>query len=228
MIKRLLKKYDVEHLHYMTPMENVPLILALGIQSYNNLNNKKHPLHHRSIAFWSVQQLRTSVIPGTNKTAHDYVPLYFATHTPMQYVCTKGTRWRNRTLDQNDLLFIEVNAVKVFQVPVVIFTDGNAAASETKFYTEPDGLDKLDWKVINTQNCYSKEYKHKKAAEVLVPDSVPVKLFKRIVVFSKKASVNLDKEVKAWLKKGLSKNNLPYLSQYRSKVKVDPSHYYLE
>jgi hypothetical protein len=41
---------------------------------------------------------------------------------------------------EEDLVFVEVDPVKVFQTEGVIFTDGNAAANMTKCYTQVQEL----------------------------------------------------------------------------------------
>lgn len=179
-------------------MENAPFILALGIRSYN----KAKALTHHSVALWSVQKRRESIIPGTGKRIHDYVPLYFATHTPMQYLITNPapTKGRDKVLSQKDLVFIDVDATKVFSLDGVIFTDGNAASNETNFYSDLADLDKLDWYRIRLPNayphCYDDEWQRVKASEVLVPDHIPVKFFSRVVVFCPEAEEDLDREVK--------------------------------
>lgn len=113
MIKKYLKQFGIDHLHYMVPIANAPWILAIGILSYN----KAQALPHHSVALWSVQNRRKSKIPGTGKQIHDYVPLYFATHTPMQYVVTipAPTKHRIKVLPQDELVIIEVDAYKVFR-----------------------------------------------------------------------------------------------------------------
>ena len=207
MVEGELKKYGIDHLHYMAPMDNAALILVHGILSYNNAK----AVPHRSVALVSVQEWRESMIPGTGKRIHDYVPLYFATHTPMQYVITTPAPMRGRAmvLKQRDLVFIEVDATKVFSLLGVIFTDGNAASNETNFYSDISDLDKLDWDSIWRPNtfphCYDPEWKRKKASEVLVPDRMPIEFFSSIVVFSQAAKSDLVERLNA-LRKGCRKN----------------------
>jgi hypothetical protein len=191
LIAEYLRRYDVDHLHYMAPITNAPSILAMGILSYN----KAQMLPHQNVALWSVQERRESIIPGTDRQIHDYVPLYFATHTPMQYVLTRGTRDKNPVIEQKDLIFVELDALKIFRKAGVVFTDGNAAATGTSFFMDTANLNSLDWTIIRTPNCFSDEYKRKKAAEVLVPDQVPIDCFIRIVVFSEGANKELNTSV---------------------------------
>lgn len=219
-IKEKLEHYGIDHLHYIAPMENAPWILVLGIFPYNEAVN----LRHKDVSLWDVQVRRGSLIPGTGKTIHDYVPLYFATHTPMQYVITQGTKSQSPIMEQEKLVFFEVDALKIFQKPGVIFTDGNAASEETCFYNNIVDLNKLDWYIIHhIQNCYSREYRRKKAAEILVPYRVPSGLFTRIVLNCKEAVNNLCERVKS-ARERLKVLNIKEIS--KTNWEIDPSHYY--
>lgn len=71
----------------------------------------------------------------------------------------------------------------VLVMPGVVFTDGNAASSQTAFYTSPDDLRRLDWTCLKARYWPAfLDGKRKRCAEVLVPDEVPIKLINRVVV----------------------------------------------
>ncbi|MBI5047808.1 MAG: DUF4433 domain-containing protein [Deltaproteobacteria bacterium] len=211
-IEKQLNKYGIDHLHYMAPIENIPSILDQGILS----NKRAKHIDHKDFSDQEIQLQRKFTIMGTLRTPHDYVPLYFATHTPMQYVITTPafTKNRNRVTNNNDLIFIELDAIKIFKIHGVVFTDGNVAASRTCFCTDIADLDELDWNTINSPNqwpyCYDSEWKRKKASEVLVPDAIPATFFTRIVVFSNEAIQKLSE-----MTNKLSKYN----------CSIDSSHY---
>lgn len=215
-IKDQLLRYRVDHLHYMSHIDNVPSILAHGIMSYNKVHCESIP--HRSIAWSSVQRHRRK----------EFVPLYFATHTPMQYVKTQTTqRCGTPSMEQRELVFMEVDAARIFRRHGVLFTDGNAASNETTFFSELSDMDKLDWNVIHTRNCYSKEYKRLKAAEVLVPDIVPFKYFKRVVAYDAEVSRELrkmSKKLQKELERTRPRKDWSHLQAYS--FTVDKSHYY--
>lgn len=121
-----------------------------------------------SIADPFVNGRRHGMIVG-NRPLHDFVPLYWATHTPMQYVVTQ----REARLPQEQLVFFVLDPASVLQLPGVWTTDGNAASSETRMFEGREGLKHLDQTILATPNCFSREYKRKKCAEVLVPGEVP-------------------------------------------------------
>ena len=97
----------------------------------------------------------------------------------MQYVVTV----MEHRVPQADLVFFLLDAEAVFQIDGVLSTDGNAACSETKFFKDDGARPFLDWNILRTRNCYSKEYKRRKCAEVLVPDRVPVECMRQICVY---------------------------------------------
>lgn len=194
MLQTFLNRYSVSCLYYMAAIDNIPSILASGILSKNRLGVRPY----RDIANSSVQlhrghrSVRIDNGEETIIDLHDFVPLYFATHTPMQYVNTQGTKYQLPRMKQEELVFIEVAALKVFKIAGVLFTNGNAAKFETQFFSSPTNLDKLAWHIIRTYNCFSEEYKWKKAAEVLVPRKIPTRMFKRIVIYSRDARSRLE------------------------------------
>jgi hypothetical protein len=174
-------------LYYMAPFPNAVSIALCGIFSYNlrraspNLNALAV-----SIADPFVNNHRHLKTIG-GRPLHDYVPLYWATHTPMQYVVTV----KDRSLPQEDLVFFVMNALEILTIPGVWTTDGNAASNETNRYPGAGAVPNLDWSVLSKPNCFSREYKRKKCAEVLVPDCVPRDKLFEIVVQSEYAAQQL-------------------------------------
>lgn len=207
-LRAQLIEYQVEFLHYMSPIDNLESILSLGILSHNRAMS----VDHVDLSLTSVQSRRVQVIQGTENTIHDYVPLYFAIHTPMQYMWTRGTERINSCLSQEDLVFIDVDAFPILRTNGVLYTDGNAASEGTDFYELPADLNILDWDIIMETDSWSAEHKRKKAAEVLVPDIIPVGCFSRIVVYNKKAARRLRRN------KGVSSSKM--------QIKVRPEYYY--
>ena len=195
-------------LYYMAPEQNAFWIAGLGILSYN-LKAKLPDLQDvsASIADPFVNTRRHGRQVG-GQDLHDYVPLYWATHTPMQYVVT-----HKRLLPQDDLAFFVLNAVRVLALPGVWSTDGNAASSETAFYEGAGALPFLDWQILATPNCWSYAYKRKKCAEVLVPNRIGPELIRRVVVHSEATCREL-------------REQMTRIGRPTPVIEVDPSLYY--
>jgi hypothetical protein len=171
------------------PKGNAALIRVIGILSYNQRH--RFPVLEKlvsSIADPSVNQRRDWRKVG-DRSLHDFVPFYWATHTPMQYVQTI----RDKVISQDDLVFFVCDAEEILELPRIWTSDGNAASRETSVPPGRGAEPLMDWKIINTWDCRSKKYKRKKCAEVLVPDLVPPELIKRICVYSDAARAELDR-----------------------------------
>lgn len=86
-----------------------------------------------------------------------------------------------RRARQAQLVVLYVDGT-VMQRQGVVFTDGNAAADATKYYSMMEDLDKLDWACINAQYWTGfPDGTRTRCAEVLVPDELPFEDVKRIV-----------------------------------------------
>ena len=201
-VTEYINKYNIKYLHYLTHINNIPSIFCHGILSRNVM--KKLSLIYTDISNPSVQNNREFKKPGilnSKKNIHDYVPLYFSTQTPMQYVVSNSARSRTtqNIVAQNKLVFIDVDPASIFTLSNMIFTDGNASNRETKFYNDLKDFDKIDWNVINSPGdyhgsngqCYKKEWQRKKCSEVLVAGAVPQMYFSRIVVCGESGAQHL-------------------------------------
>ena len=104
---------------------------------------------------------------------HDYVNLYFRARNPMLYA---------RRQLQSDLVVLCVDH-RLLEEPEVVFTDGNAASSATRFFYHLADLKQLAW------DCLEADYwndfddgRRTRCAEVLVPGSVSLSRVERAVV----------------------------------------------
>ncbi|OGO50975.1 MAG: hypothetical protein A2148_03055 [Chloroflexi bacterium RBG_16_68_14] len=166
----LLAYYDIDRLHSIQHIANLKSIAKHGILSRNRIAALQ--LRTVDISDPDVQRGRSEWLYG-GRPLHDYVPLFFRALTPMQYVvCIKQGR-------RDEVAVLEID-VEVFAVPGVIFTDGNARASETRVFGDLNALAELDWEALNTPDAWSREYKLRKSAEILVPDTVPPGLITRV------------------------------------------------
>jgi uncharacterized protein YwgA/O-acetyl-ADP-ribose deacetylase (regulator of RNase III) len=159
-----MKREDLEELHYIAPIENVPSILEHGILSHRRVAK----LTHHSTAMDEIQKRRAKVTVPGGRSLHEYVNLYICARNPMMYKRQAG----HRTLC---ILRVTPN---VLDLPGVVVTDGNASSSYISFRSAPGGLKIVDQELAfarswNDQNEIEKYRKATaKCAEVLVPDRV--------------------------------------------------------
>lgn len=209
----------VKHLHYMAHIENIPSILSRGILCYNKAKKINHIDFASSNTHLRVQKKRSpQVIGPRGETLHDYVPLHFSTHTPMQWLLTKGSHAEKASVLQEDLVFIECNFHSIKTLPGRIFTDGNAASDETKFFVDISDLTKLNWNTINReQTRYPKnqKYKREKMAEFLVPGQIAPQHFTALHVFNKNAGDKLNKLIAQFHKSKHKKIDPSFLKTLR-------------
>ena len=119
-------------------------------------------------------------------TLGQYVPFYFAGHSPMLYLIQHGYAGVTQR-SQEDIVFIAVSFQKVkdYQLEFV-FSDRNAKISLANFYNDETGFEKLNWDVIqnrdwaNTEEDF--ERKDLKQAEFLIRSFVPVKCIAYLIV----------------------------------------------
>lgn len=171
--EQILDKYKVNYLYHITHKDNISNILKYGLLSHKNAHSKK--LISIDISNQQVNSRRSKFENIYNREIHDYVPLYFNPKNPMLYV---------RQNMQNDLIILAIDRKIMFQ-PNVIFSDGNAASSNTRFYRDLKDLDKLGWFCINDE--YWTRYqdgKRVKCSEVLVYSQLEIKFIKKINCFN--------------------------------------------
>ena len=171
-----VEKNNIQSVFHITKVDNLLGIAQFGLQSRNRAWSLHNPT---DISLPSVQYLRQDKRdPIYDRPLHDYVPLYFRARNPMLY----------RLKTQQPRLSVLYVDSKVLLGARVVFTDGNAASKETKFFNGLDDLRQIDWDCLQAENWTSfPDGKRKRCAEVLVPDQVPYDLISRVVVSNNKA-----------------------------------------
>jgi len=152
-----MKSYlDLTSLWYITHIDNLESILRNGIFSHKEC--QKMGIKHIDVSDHGVQKRR--------KEFHNYVPLFFATNTPMLYVVLKKFK---------EIVLLEIN-ILILSHYKIKFSDGNIASSDTTIFTDLQDLEKLDWGIIlSPYPAYWGEWKRKRSAEVLVPKRIDPK-----------------------------------------------------
>ncbi len=160
-----MRREELPELHYITPIVNVPSILAHGILSYRRVSK----VAHLSIAKPEVQDLRAAkVVPG-GRPLHDYANLYINARNPMMF---------KRRETHAQLCVLRVSAA-VLDLEGVVVSDMNAARGIARFRPAPTGLAFIDsalvfaddWRHPGDRLAYER-HQGIMCAEVLVPDCV--------------------------------------------------------
>lgn len=161
-----MRREELDELHYITLIENVPSICNRGILSHRRARR----LTPGSVAMQVVQDIRAKkMVPG-GRPLHEYANLYICARNPMLF---------KRLNHHQELCVLRVNT-DVLDLPDVVITDGNAASKYARFGPSPGGLRNVDrertfaeyW-TDPTDGIQELRNKTAKCAEVLVPDHVP-------------------------------------------------------
>ena len=124
---------------------------------------------------------------------HDYVPFYFSSLNPMVLSLVNS-----KNVDQQFIIFFAISIEKLLDKNV-IFTDASANTSiPPNFYSDTSDLDKLDWQAIQSKKWGStdKNELHRRMAEVLIKEIVPVNLIEYIIVWNEYIKKNIEETFK--------------------------------
>lgn len=160
-----MRRDELNELHYITLIDNVPSILTKGILSHD-LAEK---VQHRSIAMQEVQNRRSSKKVSGGRMLHEYVDTYICARNPMLYL---------RKDSHAELCVLRIDPV-VLDLGGVIVTDRNAA-SNARFSPGKTGLALIDREQVFAEywihsgdELATDNHKKIKCAEVLVPSRIP-------------------------------------------------------
>lgn len=157
-----MERGRVREFHYICPLATVQSVLELGILSKDQ--QKSRCPDATSLANPEIQGIREAkVIPGGGRL-HSYANLYFDSHNAMLSLL--------RHL--NDSIAILRVDQAVMDLPGVIVTDRNAAASDVIFRPADTGLPALS--EVDLYRIWwntTRDTKQKRCAELLVPRRVP-------------------------------------------------------
>jgi len=182
-----MNRNEIKELHYITHIDNMPLIWKHGILCHK----LAYRLKHISVSMEEVQKKRANKkVPG-GKPLHEYANFYFCARNPMLFYL------KNKYPDELCILRI---SHKVLELPGVIITDRNASSDWVIFYS-PDKLSELDSDLIFSQYWTHPEdpfleMKHKsiKCAEVLIPDRLTTEFISGAYVPDIETKNKFDKE----------------------------------
>ena len=180
LFSEICKTRKRKYLYNIMPISNIPSVLMHGIIC----KNKACKLKHSSIAMEQVQQIRDGIKIPNGLYLHEYANLYFTYNNAMLY----------KRKDKADLICILAVNPDVLDIENCVVSDGNAASSYVSFYPPLEGLQALDFSLIDAQywnhpDDYYKTRNHKirKCAEVLIPEKIPINYIKGAYVVDEKA-----------------------------------------
>lgn len=177
---------DIIRLFRMVHFENVEYILRNGM--YTREHAKVDPNYVNIGDNGLITQRHDYPVPiPPGGTLGEYVPFYFAGHSPM--LLNIKTGHRGITLrPQHEIVYFVCRLEDLIKgCKEWVFTDGHAKDSLTEFYNDIELLEEvIDWDMVNeqwwrnTEEDYDRQ--RRKQAEFLVKEHVPVECIRGIIV----------------------------------------------
>ncbi|MBL7818659.1 MAG: DUF4433 domain-containing protein [Saprospiraceae bacterium] len=186
------------NLYRIVHRDNVAYILEKGMFCYG------HPFFDPDNIFIGdsklTQQRHDFDIPlSDGGYLGDYVPFYLGFRSPMLYNIHTGHRGIEQR-PQSDIIYIVCKLHCLIEKDYkVIFTDGHAKNKVTRFYTDIQDLNRLDWESINAQYWQNTDTNpdrmRRKQAECLVKSQVPPQCIAALVVYDEATKNEMEKLV---------------------------------
>ncbi|EIC9802413.1 MULTISPECIES: DarT ssDNA thymidine ADP-ribosyltransferase family protein [Vibrio] len=185
----VLQHHRHRNAYHFTSIENLESIIDNGIFSTNQ--KIARGIEHVNVAEEGIQRRRAQMqIPGVvGRCVHDYVPFYFAKKTPMQLAVL-----HKKNVDQQFIIYLSVSILSLETRPGAYFTNASAnTVIPPTFFSgnnQSDQLDLLDWQTIdnNGWSYTDDEHRHRKMAELLLPDHVPLCEINQIITWNRSIS----------------------------------------
>ncbi len=157
--------------YHITGIDNLVSIASSGLQSDLAIG----PLPHQVIGYAHIKsrrmtQYRVPCCSGSPFVG-DFVPFYYCARSPMLFTINKGNTGLPPGCQKDIVHLVTTIGDATSRGAEWAISDGNAGAEHTTFSADEDGLAKLDWSAIQTNNWTGKT--HQKSAEFLVRDFVP-------------------------------------------------------
>lgn len=178
--------YTASHIMRLIHFDNLEDILKNGMYSKNSGHIIPNYVNiGDTILIRQRENFKVRIDPPDGNLG-DYIPFYFAGHSPMLLNIKTGNRGI-RQRPQNELIYIVCRINNIIEhCPEWCFTDGHAKNNLTKFYNHTDDLSKLDWDIIRQRFWNDTEddmdRMRRKQAEFLVKGHVPTKCICGIIV----------------------------------------------
>lgn len=173
------------HIYRMVHVENVTHILEHGLccREHANADPDYINIGHKQLT--DDRHIHPVPIVGAG-TLGEYIPFYFAGHSPMLYVMKNGFLGVQRR-SQEEIVYIVSSVERIEEEGLeFVFSDRNAKLNLARFFNDISDFTELEWDIIqsktwaNTDNEPNR--KDLKQAEFLIRNEMPVTCIEQIVV----------------------------------------------
>jgi len=204
---------------HITHVRNLPQIVRAG-GLWSDAARIRQALDYNIVGMPRIKarrlQMQVKCHGGT--CVGDYVPFYFCPRSIMLYILHRSN---HPDIDyhegQGPIVHLQADLAATVAWANAnhvrwAFSNGNAGAFVTRFYSDLSDLDRVDWAAVRAADWRDLAVKERKQAEFLVYESFPWKLVERIGVLSTRAANQVDEAVAG--------------ADHQPVVKVEPAWYY--
>lgn len=204
-------------IYHITHVNNLPEIIVAGCLWADRLIKQRGV--NTVIGFDHIKRRRLDEIEvNCHPDSHvgDYVPFYFCPRSVMLYLIYRRNSRLNFKGGQDEIVHL-VSTVETAIGAAAnrpwAYSDGNASASYTKFYSEMGRMNEIiDWEAVRAEQWAEPAVKNKKQAEFLIHDSFAWTAFLEIGVIDQSMKDRVDADLTA--------------AEHRPIVRVHPDWYY--
>lgn len=135
----------------ITHIDNLPWILDNGLHARSSTTIDTDFINIGSSELIAKRMSRDVPIEPKG-TLNDYVPFYFTPHSIM--LLNINTGYHGVTQRPNTEIVILVSSVPKLVASNLqfVFTNGHAYMQESEYFSNPEDLDKIDWKILKARD----------------------------------------------------------------------------
>ncbi len=177
-------------IYHITHIDNLPAIIDTGCLYSDN-----------RLAFYSGNYIRigySHIKLRRQQMIGSYVPFYYAPRSPMLYVIANGGVDGYQGGQEPIIYLVSTVQMVVNSGTSFLISDGNAATIETRLYDTIDGLNYVDWSVMDSEywnnTAQFPDRKRRRQAEFLVQGSFPIKSLTEIGTYSEEVALRVRKQ----------------------------------
>lgn len=174
-IRLVMERHEIDELHYITHVDNLKSILAHGILSRRQAQNRESAvsLGFVSVANMEIVERRSSRRIPRGLSLNQYANLYFNARNAMLFQILNDYNVDAR-VPPDEITILRVKP-SILDLPNVVITDINAAAGiEPRYFSIEEGIARISKREILAEFWTDQSHKQRMMAEVLVPNSIPV------------------------------------------------------
>jgi hypothetical protein len=211
---------EIQGLYHVTHITNLPSVFALGLQCRSNITKIPgcKPFYDGSI------RRRSDPVPETGKLVADYVPLSFCARSPFLHDLMRRSGHRGVRDDYFAILLLD--GTSILSIPGTIYSERDICVRPVFFHEATELPAHVNWSAVAAREWPDELARAAKAAEFLVPGTVPSKFVTSILLPSSTALGHAQDIL--WKARASSRDSIRELTRCLELLHVDESSFFPE